>query len=214
MHVDTEVGLFVPRFSHVAYAIAKTTGKVFMCTCWSPNWNEPQTGSGTPQFGFLTNPYPNRFGESPNQYGDCFFCVFFSVTHKIGLFSPNRQQHSNNFSYPHFKCEGCVGAHPARVGACNSMPPDEAETEGVWVRRWDAVVGGVSLRSGQRTERDKKIEKKNVFALYGHLPVIQTQQPTKTHARNAGDKCEEVRPVRSAGGARFDRWGQSSWAGV
>ncbi len=22
------------------------------------------------------------------------------------------------------------------------MPPDEAETEGAWVQRWDAVVGG------------------------------------------------------------------------
>jgi hypothetical protein len=79
------------------------------------------------------------------------------------------------------------------------MPPDEAETEGAWVRRWDAVaggaggdwatclrlleraatvaadvardgatlkvaslmrVGGLSLRSGRRTERDKKIERK------------------------------------------------------
>ena len=35
----------------------------------------------------------------------------------------------------------------------------------------------------------------------------------KTHARDAGGKCEEVRPVRSEGGARFDRWGRSSWAG-
>jgi len=56
-------------------------------TCWSPNWNEPHTASGTPRFGILTNPYPNRFGESPFQNGDCFFGVF-SVTHKIGLFSP------------------------------------------------------------------------------------------------------------------------------
>ena len=45
--------------------------------CWSPNWNEPHTASGTPRFGILTNPYPNRFGESPFQYGDCFFGVFF-----------------------------------------------------------------------------------------------------------------------------------------
>ncbi len=45
--------------------------------CWSPNWNGPQTDSGTPRFGILTNPYPNRFGESQNRFGDCFFYVFF-----------------------------------------------------------------------------------------------------------------------------------------
>jgi len=82
------------------------------------------------------------------------------------------------------------------VRAYASMPPDEAETEGAWVRtRWRAglgpigqlacacwsapppppptllatvlrrrrrrrrVWGGVSLRSGRRTERDEKIEK-------------------------------------------------------
>jgi hypothetical protein len=33
------------------------------CTCWSPNWNEPRIAMGTPQFGILTNPYPNRFGD-------------------------------------------------------------------------------------------------------------------------------------------------------
>ena len=58
-----------------------------MCPCQSPNWNEPHTASGTPRFGILTTPYPNRFGESPFQYGDWLFCVF-SVTHKISLFSP------------------------------------------------------------------------------------------------------------------------------
>jgi hypothetical protein len=31
--------------------------------CWSPNWNEPRIAMGTPQFGILTNPYPNRFGD-------------------------------------------------------------------------------------------------------------------------------------------------------
>jgi hypothetical protein len=36
-------------------------------------------------------------------------------------------------------------------------------------------VGGVSLRSGRRTERDKKIEK-NTSLLW---PPSQTQQPTK-----------------------------------
>ena len=31
--------------------------------CWSPNWNEPRIAMGTPQFGILANPYPNRFGD-------------------------------------------------------------------------------------------------------------------------------------------------------
>jgi hypothetical protein len=65
-------------------------------------------------------------------------------------------------------------------------------------------VGGVSLRSGRRTERDKKIEKTRLC--YGRL-AKHNNQP-KTHARDAGGKCEEVRPVRSEGGARFDRWGR------
>ena len=39
-------------------------------------------------------------------------------------------------------------------------------------------VGGVSLRSGRRTEQDKKLEK-TIFPLDCHQPVIQTQQPTK-----------------------------------
>ena len=71
--------------------------------CRSPNWNEPHTTSGTPRFGILTNPYPNQFGESPFQYGDCFFGVFFSVTHKIGLFSPKitskNREHTLLFNY-------------------------------------------------------------------------------------------------------------------
>jgi hypothetical protein len=49
--------------------------------CWSPNWNEHHTASGTPPFGILANPYPNQFGESPFQYGDCYFGVFFSRAH-------------------------------------------------------------------------------------------------------------------------------------
>jgi hypothetical protein len=34
--------------------------------CWSPNWNEPQTDSGTPRFG-------NRFGESMFRFGESMF---------------------------------------------------------------------------------------------------------------------------------------------
>jgi len=137
-------------------------------------------------------------------------------SNKISLFSPNRQQHSNNFSYPIFNARDALGRTPLEsVRAYASIPPNKAETEGAWVRRWDAVagragadratclrlleravaaaaadvarddaastaassmrVGGVSLRSGRRTERDKK----NIVALYGCLPVIETQQPTK-----------------------------------
>jgi hypothetical protein len=57
--------------------------------CWSPNWNEPQTDSGTPQFGILTNPYPNRYEESPFRYGDCFFGVFFSHAHDRPFLTKN-----------------------------------------------------------------------------------------------------------------------------
>jgi len=37
--------------------------------CWSPNWNEPRTGSGIPKFGILTNLYPNRFGDPRTNMG-------------------------------------------------------------------------------------------------------------------------------------------------
>ena len=50
------------------------------CICQSPNWNEPHTASRTPRFGIFTNPYPNQFGESQFQYGDCFVGVFQSPT--------------------------------------------------------------------------------------------------------------------------------------
>jgi len=57
---------------------------------------------------------------------------------------------------------------------------------------------GVSLRSG-RHRRDKK-SKKNVFVLWP--PTGNSNTTTnQTHAHDAGGKCEEVRPVRSAGGA-------------
>ena len=63
--------------------------------------------------------------------------------------------------------------------ACWSAPPPTSlSTVRRRRRRRRRVCGGMSLRSGRRTERDKK-SKKNVFALYGRLPVIQTQQPTK-----------------------------------
>ncbi len=55
--------------------------------CWSPNWNGPRIAMGTPQFGILTNPYPNGFGDPRTNMGIAFL-VFFSVTHKIGVCSP------------------------------------------------------------------------------------------------------------------------------
>ena len=44
--------------------------------CWSPNWNEPQTDSGTPRFGILTNPYPNRFGDPRTKMGPPIWMPF------------------------------------------------------------------------------------------------------------------------------------------
>ena len=104
---------------------------------------------------------------------------------------------------------------PASYDATAASPPpppaaaacrlDEAETEGAWVRRWDAVAGGAGadwatcLRLLERAAADVALDgcggrclfvpggelneikksKTNVFALYGRLPAIQTQQPTK-----------------------------------
>ena len=38
--------------------------------------------------------------------------LLFSVTHKIGLFSPNRQQHSKNSSIPIFNARDTLGRTP------------------------------------------------------------------------------------------------------
>jgi hypothetical protein len=122
-----------------------------------------------------------------------------------------------------------------------SMLPGEAEMEGAWVRRWDAEAGGAGAdwATCQRLlERaaaaadvacdgavsvaasSTRVWGGCLFVLGGKLCLIwpptcnskTTTQP-KTHARDAGGKFEEVRPVRSTGGAQFDRWGRSSWAG-
>jgi len=50
----------------------KTPKGVLWCACWSPNWNEPQTDYGTPRFGILTNPYPNRIGDPRFKMGSPF----------------------------------------------------------------------------------------------------------------------------------------------
>ena len=44
--------------------------------CWSPNWNEPRIAMGTPQFGILTYPYPNRFGDPHSDMGSPFWIPF------------------------------------------------------------------------------------------------------------------------------------------
>ena len=43
-----------------------THQSVGTCMCWSPNWNEPHIGMGTPQFGILTYPYPYQYGAHSN----------------------------------------------------------------------------------------------------------------------------------------------------
>jgi hypothetical protein len=142
--------------------------------------------------------------------------LLFSVTHKIGLFSPNRQQHSKNSSIPIFNARDALGRTPLESArAYASMPPDEAETEGAWVRtrcgRGGGRLGDLPEPAGARRRHRRrrrsrrcrvdggvvdacgggclfvpcgkmneiKKSKKNLLALYGRLPVIQTQQPTK-----------------------------------
>ena len=53
----------IRHFSIHNYPRVYTPFRPVICICWSPNWNEPQTDSGTPRFG-------NRFGESLSRYGD------------------------------------------------------------------------------------------------------------------------------------------------
>jgi hypothetical protein len=77
--------------------------------CWSPNWNEPQTYSGTPRFG-------NRFGDSPFRYGDCFLCAFF--------FSRTR----SDFSHLKLRQSGCCAA--AATAAATTTAATAAATAG------------------------------------------------------------------------------------
>jgi len=88
-----------------------------------------------------------------------------------------------------------------------SIPPDEAETEGAWVWRWDAAAGGAGANwatclhllervfvPGGEPNYIKKIEKMSLpYMAVDRL--FKRNNQTKTHSRNAGDKCEEVRPV-------------------
>jgi hypothetical protein len=75
IHVNSYFLRNISRFDQQYGMVAEI--RLARSMCWSPNWNEPHTATGTPRFGTLTNPYPNRFGESLFQYGDCFFGVFF-----------------------------------------------------------------------------------------------------------------------------------------
>ena len=91
--------------------------------------------------------------------------------------------------------------------ACWSAPPPPP-TSLVTVprrrRRCRRVWGGCLFVPGGELNEIKKSKKTRLC--YGRL-AKHNNQP-KTHARDAGGKCEEVRPVRSEGGARFDRWGR------
>ncbi len=44
-----------------------------LCTCWSPNWNEPRTDSGIPKFGILTD---TNSGIPEPIWGLPFWCFF------------------------------------------------------------------------------------------------------------------------------------------
>jgi len=70
----------------------------------------------TPRFGILTYPYPYRYGESPYQYGDRSFFVFFSHTQDWpfltkNLGNPNAMAH---LSSPKFR-QPTHGACKSRI---------------------------------------------------------------------------------------------------
>jgi hypothetical protein len=89
--------------------------------------------------------------------------------------------------------------------ACWSAPPPMSlVTVPRRRRRCRRVWGGCLFVPGGELNEIKKSKKTRLC--YGRL-AKHNNQP-KTHARDAGGKCEEVRPVRSKGGARFDRWGR------
>jgi len=127
-----------------------------------------------------------------------------------------------------------VGAHPARVSARLRLdaPPRGRNGGGVGS---DAVAGGAGadwatclppptslVTVPRRRRRCRRVWGGCLFVPGGELNEIKKSKKTrlcygrlakhnnqpKTHARDAGGKCEEVRPVRSEGGARFDRWGR------
>ena len=80
--------------------------------CWSPNWNGPQTDSGTPRFGILTNPYyPNQFGESQNWFGDCFFCVcfFFQSCTRLAFSHQTDNNTATTSAIPIFNARDALG---------------------------------------------------------------------------------------------------------
>ncbi len=205
--------------------------------CWSPNWNGPQTDSGTPRFGILTHPYPNRFGESQNQFGDCFFCVFFSHTqHRPFLTKQTTTQQKLQLSPFLMRVMRWGAPRSNRRALTPRCPPTRQKRRGRGFRRGGgrgggrlgdlpAPAGACRRRCCRRRSRLCRVDCGVVDACVGGCLFVpggelneikkskktHTNQP-KTHARDAGGKCDEVRPVRSEGGARFDRWGRSSWA--
>jgi hypothetical protein len=137
-------------------AVSDRRARQWYGICWSPNWNEPQTDSGTPRFGILTNPYPNRFGESQNRFGDCFFFVFFLSRTRSAFSHQTDNNTANTSAIPICNARDAsgappssrraltprqVGAHPARVGARLRLDAPQRGGHGGGVGS-DAVTGG------------------------------------------------------------------------
>ena len=175
--------------------------------------------------------------------------LLFSVTHKIGLFSPNRQQHSKNSSIPIFNARDTLGRTPlesARAYASSGRgtprssrraltprcPPTRRKRRGrgfgrgggrggrgpigrlacaCWsappptslstVRRRRRVCGGVSLRSGRRTERDKKNRKKRLCLIW---PPTGNSNTTTNQKHTHATQAVKVRRFDRQGGGERD----------
>ncbi len=72
--------------------------------------------------------------------------------------------------------------------------------------------GGVSLQSGRQTEREKTIEKQHLGLRW---PLTGKSNTTTNQKHACAEQEVKVRRFYQWGaeGVRFDRWGQSSWAG-
>ena len=148
------------------------------------------------------------WGVPISVWGLPFFCFFQSRTRSAFSRQTDNNTANTSTAIPIFNARDASGRTPVGSGrtplesarAYASMPPDEAETEGAWVRtRWRAGRAGADwatcLRLLERAADDVALDgcggrclfvpggelnemKTIVFALYGCLPVIQTQQPT------------------------------------
>ena len=111
---------------------------------------------GTPQFGILTNPYPNRFGDPRTNMGIAFFLFFFSHAQDRRLLTKQTTTQQTLQLSP-FLMRGMrrgaprssrraltprrVGAHPARVGVHLRLDAPRRGGNGGGVGS-DAVTGG------------------------------------------------------------------------